>query len=135
RAQGGGALVNVSSPSVAHLGRAIVGADATAADPSKARGPYARTKAAAELLAMSADGDGDLRVTSVRPHVVCGPGGAQLGGRIVDRARRGRLPLLHHRMALIDTPYVTAAADAVVAARDRSEAVHGESFVICNGEP
>ncbi|ASK64677.1 nucleoside-diphosphate sugar epimerase [Brachybacterium avium] len=135
RAQGGGALVNVSSPSVAHLGRAIVGADATPADPSMARGPYARTKAAAELLAMEADGTDGLQVTSIRPHVVWGPGDTQLVGRIVDRARRGRLPLLDDGMALIDTTYVTNAAEAIVAGLDRIDEVHGESFVVSNGEP
>lgn len=135
RAQGGGALVNVSSPSVAHLGRAIVGADATPADPSMARGPYARTKAAAELLAMEADGTDGLQVTSVRPHVVWGPGDTQLVGRIVDRASRGRLPLLDDGMALIDTTYVDNAAEAIVAAADRIHEVHGESFVVSNGEP
>ena len=135
RANGGGALVNISSPSVAHLGRAIVGLDATPADPSRARGPYARTKAAAELLAMEADGTDGLLVTSVRPHVVWGPGDTQLVGRIVERARTGRLPLLDEGMALIDTTYVTNAADAIVAALDRIEDVHGESFVVSNGEP
>ncbi|WP_422114742.1 NAD-dependent epimerase/dehydratase family protein [Brachybacterium sp. UNK5269] len=135
RAGGGGALVNVSTPSAAHLGRAIVGLDATPADPERARGPYARTKAAAELLAMAADGEDGLLVTSVRPHIVWGPGDTQLVGRIVDRARRGRLPLLDQGMALIDTTYVTNAADAIVAALDRIQDVHGESFVVSNGEP
>ncbi|MDN5687981.1 MAG: NAD-dependent epimerase/dehydratase family protein, partial [Brachybacterium sp.] len=60
RRHGGGTLVNVSSPSVAHLGRAIEGLDATPADPSRARGPYSRPKAAAELLAMRADGTDGL---------------------------------------------------------------------------
>ena len=135
RAGGGGTLVNVSSPSVAHLGRAIEGLDATPADPSRARGPYSRTKAAAELLAMEADGTDGLAVTTVRPHIVWGPGDTQLVGRIVDRAKNGRLPLLDEGMALIDTTYVTNAADAIVAAHDRIDAVHGESFVITNGEP
>ncbi|GAA1487583.1 NAD-dependent epimerase/dehydratase family protein [Brachybacterium sacelli] len=135
RAGGGGSLVNVSSPSVAHLGRAIEGDGAAPADPTRARGPYSRTKAAAELLAMGADGEDGLAVTTVRPHIVWGPGDTQLVGRIVDRARRGRLPLLDEGMALIDTTYVTNAADAIVAALDRIEDVHGESFVITNGEP
>lgn len=135
RAQGGGDLVNVSSPSVAHLGSAIVGLDATPADPERARGPYARTKAAAELLAMDADGSDGLQVTSVRPHIVWGPGDTQLVGRIVDRAASGRLPLLDQGMALIDTTYVDNGASAIVAALDRIDAVHGESFVITNGEP
>ncbi|WP_193106844.1 NAD(P)-dependent oxidoreductase [Brachybacterium sp. FME24] len=135
RAHGGGTLVNVSSPSVAHLGRAIEGLDATAADPDRARGPYSRTKASAELVAMGADGEDGLLVTSVRPHIVWGPGDTQLVGRIVDRARSGRLPLFDGGMALIDTTYVTNAADAIVAALDRIDDVHGESFVITNGEP
>ncbi|MGP5481407.1 NAD-dependent epimerase/dehydratase family protein [Brachybacterium alimentarium] len=135
RAQGGGSLVNVSSPSVAHLGRAIEGLDAAPADPERARGPYSRTKASAELLAMAADGEDDLLVTTVRPHIVWGPGDTQLVGRIVDRARSGRLPLLDEGMALIDTTYVTNAAEAIIAAYDRIEDVHGESFVITNGEP
>ena len=88
------------------------------------------TKAAAELLAMEADGHDGLLVTSIRPHVVWGPGDTQLVGRIVDRARSGRLPLLDDGMALIDTTYVTNAADAIVAALDRIEDVHGESFVV-----
>ena len=119
RANGGGTLVNVSTPSAAHLGRAIVGLDATPADPERARGPYARTKAAAELLAMDADGNDGISVTSIRPHIVWGPGDTQLVGRIVDRAASGRLPLLDEGMALIDTTYVTNAADAIVAAHDR----------------
>lgn len=135
RAHGGGRLVNISSPSVAHLGRAIVGLDATPADPDRARGPYSRTKAAAELLAMSADGENDMLVTSIRPHVVWGPGDTQLVGRIVERARAGRLPLLDDGMALIDTTYVDNAADAIIAALDRIDEVHGESFVVTNGEP
>ena len=135
RSHGGGRLVNVSSPSVAHLGSAIVGLDATPADPEHARGPYARTKAAAELLAMAADGTDGLLVTSVRPHIVWGPGDTQLVERIVDRARSGRLPLLDDGMALIDTTYVDNAADAIVAALDRIDDVHGESFVVTNGEP
>ena len=112
-----------------------MGLDATPADPERARGPYARTKAAAELLAMDADGNDGISVTSIRPHIVWGPGDTQLVGRIVDRAASGRLPLLDEGMALIDTTYVTNAADAIVAAHDRIADVHGQSFVISNGEP
>ncbi|MFC0673912.1 NAD-dependent epimerase/dehydratase family protein [Brachybacterium hainanense] len=128
-------LVNISSPSVAHLGASIVGLDATPADPQRARGPYARTKAAAEQLAMAADASGQALVTSIRPHIVWGPGDTQLVGRIVDRAAQGRLPLLDEGMALIDTTYITNASDAILAALDRIEEVHGESFVVSNGEP
>lgn len=127
-------LVFVSSPSVAHAGTSITGSDALPADPAQARGDYARTKAAAELLALAADSP-ELRVVAVRPHLVWGPGDTQLIARIVERARAGRLPLLGHGAALIDTTYIDNAAAAIAAALDRVDAVHGNAYVITNGEP
>ncbi|MGO4102782.1 NAD-dependent epimerase/dehydratase family protein [Leifsonia sp. YAF41] len=127
-------LVYVSSPSVAHAGASIVGEPAMPADPDRARGDYARTKAQAELLALSADSP-RLRVVAVRPHLVWGPGDTQLVARVVERARSGRLPLLGHGAALIDTTYIDNAASAIVAALERADDVHGRSYVITNGEP
>jgi nucleoside-diphosphate-sugar epimerase len=129
-------FVQVSSPSVAHGGSSLVGVTAQPADPARARGDYARTKAAAELLALDRDrGDGGLAVVAVRPHLVWGPGDTQLVERVLDRARRGRLPLLDQGAALIDTLYVDNAADGIVAALDRAPAVHGRVYVLTNGEP
>ncbi|POH70399.1 nucleoside-diphosphate sugar epimerase [Cryobacterium zongtaii] len=127
-------LVFVSSPSVAHSGASITGSDALPADPDHARGDYARTKAAAELLALAAD-SAELRVVAVRPHLVWGPGDTQLIARIVERARAGRLPLLGHGAALIDSTYIDNAAGAIAAALERVDAVHGNAYVITNGEP
>jgi nucleoside-diphosphate-sugar epimerase len=132
--EGVGRLVVVSSPSVAHAGTSIVGDDARPADPAGARGHYARTKAEAELLALSADSP-SLRVVVVRPHLVWGPGDTQLVARVVERARTGRLPLLGHGAALIDSTYVDNAATAIKAALERVDTVHGRSFVVTNGEP
>lgn len=126
-------LVHVSSPSVAHAGSSLVGAGADPADPQRARGPYARSKAVAEQIALTSDGH-ELAVIAVRPHLVWGPGDTQLVGRIVDRARHGRLPLIGSGAALVDTTYVSNAVDALIAALDREE-VHGEALVVSNGEP
>ncbi|MER7169419.1 NAD-dependent epimerase/dehydratase family protein [Micromonospora sp. NPDC000207] len=136
RAAGVTRFVQVSSPSVAHHGVGLVGAGADPADPRRARGHYARSKAAAELLALAADGP-DLAVVAVRPHLVWGPGDTQLVARIVERARSGRLALVGWGTALIDTTYVTNAAEAIVAALDLApEAdVRGRAFVVTNGEP
>ncbi|WP_392507850.1 NAD-dependent epimerase/dehydratase family protein [Naumannella halotolerans] len=131
---GVGAFVQISSPSVAHAGRSLVGVGAGPADPRHARGNYARSKAAAELLALAADRPG-FAVTAIRPHLVWGPGDTQLIGRIQDRARSGRLPLLGPATALMDTTYVTNAVDAIVAALDRIETAHGRALVVTNGEP
>jgi len=127
-------LVYVSSPSVAYPGRSLVGVGAAPADPTAARGPYARTKAIAEGMALAADSDG-LAVVAIRPHLVFGPGDTQLVARLVDRASRRRLPVIGPGAALLDITYVSNAVDALVAALDRCEEVHGQALVVTNGEP
>lgn len=131
---GGSRFVQVSSPSVAHAGSALAGVGAEPASPADARGDYARTKAESELLALDRD-SASMRVVAVRPHLVWGPGDTQLVGRILDRARRGRLPLLDGGRALIDSTYIENAATGIVAALVRAEEAHGRAFVITNGEP
>jgi len=136
RAAGVARVVHVSSPSVAHAGEPLVGSPAEPADPAAARGDYARSKAMAERLALAAD-DPDLAVTAIRPHLVWGPGDTQLIGRIVERARAGRLVLIDDGAALIDTTYVDNAADAIAQALERcaEPEVHGRAFVVSNAQP
>ncbi|MBC7517456.1 MAG: NAD-dependent epimerase/dehydratase family protein [Microbacteriaceae bacterium] len=127
-------FVQISSPSVAHSGVSIVGEGPGPASAATARGEYARTKAAAEQLALAADRPG-LRVIAVRPHLVWGPGDTQLVQRVVDRARAKRLPLIGHGAVLVDSTYVDNAASAIAAALERCEDAHGRAFVVSNGEP
>jgi 2-alkyl-3-oxoalkanoate reductase len=127
-------LVYVSSPSVAHSGTSLIGREADPANPLAARGPYARSKAAAEQIALRAD-DGQLAVVAVRPHLVWGPGDTQLVARVIDRARRGRLPLIGSGAALIDSTYVVNAVEALLAALDRCVEARGQAVVVTNGEP
>ena len=84
-------------------------------------GPAATTPAARRWpsCSRSAAPRGRPAVVAIRPHLVWGPGDTQLVGRIVERARAGRLPLIGSGAALIDTTYVDNAADALVAALDR----------------
>jgi nucleoside-diphosphate-sugar epimerase len=127
-------FVYVSSPSVAHTGSPIVGASASPATPDSARGNYARSKAKGEVSALAASGP-DFPVVAIRPHLVWGPGDTQLVGRIVERARSGRLVLVGGGTALIDSTYIDNAVTALVAALDRAPALQGEVFVVSNGEP
>jgi 2-alkyl-3-oxoalkanoate reductase len=127
-------LVFISSPSVAHAGAPLVGAPAQSADPDRARGHYSRTKAAAELEVLAAD-SARLATMAIRPHLVWGPGDTQLVGRIVERARTGRLALVGGGRALIDTTYIDNAVAAIVAGVDHALEAHGRAFVISNGEP
>lgn len=127
-------FVQVSSPSVAHSGTALAGVGAEPASPERARGDYARTKAQAELIALERNSPA-MRVLAIRPHLVWGPGDTQLVERIVDRARRGRLPLLNGGTALIDSTYVDNAASGIVAALTNADTAHGHPYVLTNGEP
>lgn len=137
-----GSLVHVSTPSVAHGGDSVVGA---AADPPITGRPvsgrvgafYAESKSIAEPIALSAASDG-LGVVAIRPHLIWGPGDTQLVGRIVERARTGRLALVGGGTALIDTTYIDNAASALVAALDAATPgarCSGRAYVIANGEP
>ncbi len=130
-------FVQVSSPSVAHGGEAIIGADADEPTTGRTRAWYAETKAFAEIEALAAASP-ELGVVAIRPHLVWGPGDTQLVGRIVGRARQGRLALVGGGRALVDTTYIDNAVDALVAAVDRigPDAVcSGRAYVIANGEP
>jgi nucleoside-diphosphate-sugar epimerase len=127
-------FIQISSPSVAHAGTSLVGVSAGPADPDKARGNYPRSKAIAEQTALAADSS-DMAVVAVRPHLIWGPGDTQLIGRIVDRARNGRLAIVGTGAALIDTTYIDNAADAVIAALDRAPQLGGRAFVVTNGQP
>ncbi|WP_026549998.1 NAD-dependent epimerase/dehydratase family protein [Arthrobacter sp. Br18] len=127
-------IVYVSSPSVAHAGRPMIGSGATTADPGTARGEYARSKASAELLALGMSSSA-FRVAAVRPHVVWGPGDTQLVERVIARARVHRLPVIAGGTALIDSTYVDNAASAIVACLRRIDVVQGSAVVVTNGEP
>ncbi len=131
---GVGRFIHVSSPSVAHGGASLVGAAAEPADPGNAHGPYARSKAMAEIVALDA-GSSVMPVVAVRPHLVWGPGDTQLIGRIVDRARSGRLAIVGTGAALIDTTYIDNAADALVAALDHAPSIGTRALVVTNGQP
>jgi nucleoside-diphosphate-sugar epimerase len=130
-------LVHVSSPSVAHGGEALVGAGAEAPRTGRRHAWYPESKALAELDAVGAAG-AELGVVVVRPHLVWGPGDTQLVGRIVDRARAGRLAVVGGGRALIDTTYIDNAVSALVAALDAvapGARCSGRAYVVANGEP
>lgn len=126
--------IHISSPSVAHSGASIIGAEAEPANPDTARGNYAATKAAGELLALAADSE-QFRVLVLRPHLMWGPGDTQLTERIMDRARQNRLPLLDGGTALVDTLFLLNAVEAVVTAINAVDTTHGEALVLTNGQP
>jgi 2-alkyl-3-oxoalkanoate reductase len=130
-------LVYTSSPSVVFDGRNEENLDETAPYPDTYFNNYQRTKATAEQLVLAANNDW-LSTVALRPHLIWGPGDPHLIGRIISRARTGRLRLARFRGNLVDTTYIDNAVDAHLAAADRvgtGESCCGKAYFISNGEP
>ena len=92
---------------------------------------YSRTKRAGELLTIGYRGPW----TIMRPRAVFGPGDTVLLPRIIDAARRGRLPVLERRdgrRVVCDLIYVDNVAHYVLAAVEQG--VTG-TYNLTNGEP
>ena len=130
-----GRLVHISTPSVAFDNHAAMG---PGAEPPRylGRDGYARSKAIAERLVLLTS---TVPTVVLRPHLVWGPGDTQLVGRIVDRARAGRLALPRGGAALVDSTYITDAAAAVVAGLDATadpdSPALGQAWVVSAGDP
>ena len=130
-----GRLVHISTPSVAFDNHAAMG-PGTEPPRYHGRDGYARSKAIAERLVLLTS---SVPTVVLRPHLVWGPGDTQLVGRIVDRARAGRLALPRGGAALVDSTYVTDAAAAVVAGLDATadpeSPALGQAWVVSAGDP
>jgi len=129
-------LVFTSSPSVAHGGGDIEGADESLPYPDHYAAAYPETKGAAEKLLMAAS-DVRLKTVSLRPHLVWGPGDNHLLPRLVQRASQGPLKLPGVGK-LIDTVYIDNAAKAHLLALDalaHNPACHGKTYFISNDDP
>ena len=130
-------LVYTSSPSVVFDGSDKENINEAAPYPDKYFNHYQRTKATAEQLVLAANNDW-LSTVALRPHLIWGPGDPHLVGRIISRAKTGRLRLARNRRNLVDTTYIDNAVDAHLAAADRLDvgaACAGKAYFISNGEP
>jgi nucleoside-diphosphate-sugar epimerase len=130
-------FVHVSTPSVAHSGSSIIGAPAEPAVIGRKGSYYAETKAVAEQIALAANSS-HMASVAIRPHLVWGPADTQLVGRIVERAKQGRLVMVGSGSALVDATYIDNAVTALVAAVDAAKpgaTCAGNAYVIANGEP
>jgi 2-alkyl-3-oxoalkanoate reductase len=137
-----GKLVYTSTPSVVHAGGDVEGLDESAPYATHFSTAYPETKAIAERAVLRANGqtlkDGTVLATcALRPHLVWGPGDTNLGPRIVERARRGRLALVDGGRHVIDATYIDSCVHAHLLALDRlapGAACAGKAYFIAQGE-
>jgi nucleoside-diphosphate-sugar epimerase len=130
-------LVYTSSPSVVFDGRDEENMDESVPYPDSYFNNYQRTKSTAEQMVLAADGD-RLATVALRPHLIWGPGDPHLVGRIITRAKKGKLRLVSGKHNLVDTTYIDNAVDAHLCAGNRlaiRSGCAGKAYFISNGEP
>ena len=137
-------LVFTSSPSVTFAGRDQKGIDESAPYPDHWLSHYPHSKAIAEQMVLTANGEpvvggAKLRTCSLRPHLVWGPRDHHLTARLVERAKSGKLRRVGDGTNLVDMIYVENAADAHLLAADAlavpDSPVAGQAYFLSQGEP
>jgi len=130
-------LVHTSTPSVAFHGTDQEGVDERTPYPTKYLAAYPKTKAIAEQMVLQANG-AELATVALRPHLIWGPGDTQLGPRLIERARAGKLRLVGSGRQKVDATYVDNAAQGHALALERlapDAACAGNAYYITNDEP
>ena len=94
---------------------------------------YADNKLDAEELVLRFHAEHDLPVTVLQPTAIYGPFGVQWTERVLEQLQSTRVPLVDGGDGILNVVYVDDAADAVLLAAERAEAV-GETVLI-SGEP
>ncbi|MBX7195713.1 MAG: NAD-dependent epimerase/dehydratase family protein [Sandaracinaceae bacterium] len=132
-------FVYVSSASVVYQGRDIENGDEDLPYAASSQAPYADSKIAAEKEVLGANGRGGLLTTSLRPHVIFGPGDNRFLPAILSRADKGQLKVgVGRQPRLSDFTYVDNLVDALLLADvglSRDPSIGGRAYFITNGEP
>lgn len=126
-----GRLIYVSSPSVVFDGRDHWNLSESAPYPRRFASIYSLTKKLGEDLVNQAAAA--LPTVILRPKAIFGPGDTSLLPRLIDAARRGRLPQIGDGRNLVDLTYVDNVVHALLLALAAPAAV-GRTYTITNGE-
>lgn len=125
-------LIYVSSPSVVFDGRDQHALTEAAPYPRRFASIYSLTKKLGEDLVNHAAMLG-LPTVILRPKAIFGPGDTSLLPRLLDAARRGRLPQIGAGRNLVDLTYVENVVYALMLALSAPAAV-GRTYTITNAE-
>lgn len=131
-------FVFTSSPSVTFAGEPQCNVDESAPYPKTWLSHYPHSKALAEEMVLSANGEEGMLTCALRPHLIWGPRDKALIPRLIARAQSGRLRRVGDGKNLIDMIYVENAADAHLQAADALEvgaSVCGRAYFLSQGEP
>lgn len=138
--QGVSRFVFTSSPSVTFDGGDAENEGQDTPYPREFMASYPETKAKAEQLVLAANKEG-FATTSLRPHLIWGPGDPHLIPRLIERARQGKLKIVGEGKNVVDITYVSNAAQAHLNALDalgRPDSEpnpRGKAYYISNAEP
>jgi len=127
-------FVNISTPSVYFDYQHRTNIRESDPLPKRPASLYAATKLQAEEYALGAVNRG-LRIVTLRPRGIFGPGDDVFLGSILRRVKHDRAPLINDGHSLIDLTYVENCVDAIALALNNTEKLCGEVFNITNGEP
>jgi nucleoside-diphosphate-sugar epimerase len=130
-------LVHTSTPSVVFDGIDLQGRDETLPYSLNPLCYYAESKILAEKKILAASSE-TLQTTSIRPHLIWGPGDTQIIPRLMQRGRQKKLRIVGDGRNRVDISYIDNVADAHILAAINLETVGtaaGQAFFISQGEP
>lgn len=132
RAAGIAKVIHLSTESVLATGQPLVNVDEAMPLPQKPAGGYSRTKAAAELIALAANGP-DFSVVVLRPRFVWGRDDTTALPMLLEAVRSGKFAWISGGTYLTSTTHVANLSYAVELALGQGHA--GEVYFISDGEP
>lgn len=137
QANGVGALIHTSTPSVIADGSDHFGVNEDHPYSRRFASPYPESKALSEQLVLAAHG-GNLRTIVVRPHMIWGPGRSQWVQGMLRRAARNALWRIGAGHIRIGMTYLDDCLEAHVAAwraLSADASVGGVPYFVHGGEP
>ena len=96
---------------------------------------YVATKLVAEKLIDHAFKTYKLPVITIRPRAIFGPYDAAIMPRIINIAKKGKLPLIKGGNALIDVSYVGNVVDSLILCAGAADSFLGRKYNITNDQP
>jgi len=130
-------IVYTSSPSVVFGDQSLEGVDESISYPDDSYSMYAKSKAIAEKWILE-QADNKLKVVSLRPHLIYGPGDQNLFPRLIEAAKKGKLKRVGDGTNKVDVIYVENAALAHLNALEKLESnpsINGKAYFLGQENP